>query len=94
MARSPSPVPADPGAAAKTADHNLQLGHASDLPQGTPLKDAAAAMPKGVKPGPKESVVQVRNAEPVSAHQAVDGWDEVDEAVDESFPASDPSAKY
>lgn len=96
MAKNRSSLPAadDPKAASKASDNNAKLGHATASPQVSPIKDAAAAMPKGVKPGPKEAAVQVRNAEPVLAHQAVEGWDEVDEAVDESFPASDPSAKY
>ena len=56
--------------------------------------DAAAAMPNGRKPGPKESPVQVRNSGEDSDSAAPKKWDEVDEAVDESFPASDASAKY
>lgn len=57
-------------------------------------EDGAAAMPQGRKPGPKESPVQVRNAGEDSQAGAPKSWDDVDEAVDESFPASDPSAKY
>lgn len=57
-------------------------------------EDGAAAMPEGRKPGPKDSPVQVRNAGEDSEAEAPRKWDEVDEAVDESFPASDPSAKY
>lgn len=57
-------------------------------------EDGAAAMPQGRKPGPKDSPVQVRNAGEDSEAEAPKNWDDVDEAVDESFPASDPGAKY
>ncbi|KKB78764.1 hypothetical protein VW35_09675 [Devosia soli] len=60
----------------------------------TPEKDQAAAMKDGKKPGPKDSPVQVRNAGVDEQAQKPKKWDEVDEAVDESFPASDPVAKY
>lgn len=54
----------------------------------------AAAMKDGKKPGPKDAPVQVRNAgEEAQADKPAD-WDEQDDAVDESFPASDSSAKY
>ncbi|RYE58780.1 MAG: hypothetical protein EOP20_05630 [Hyphomicrobiales bacterium] len=56
--------------------------------------DQAAAMPHGKKPGPKESPVQVRNAGADAQADKPKKWDKVDEAVDESFPASDTSAKY
>ena len=54
----------------------------------------AAGMKDGKKPGPKDSPVQVRNAgEEAQADEPKD-WDKQDDAVDESFPASDSSAKY
>lgn len=56
--------------------------------------DEAAAMPEGKKPGPKYSPVQVREAQPDPQADKPGKWDKVDEAVDESFPASDSSAKY
>lgn len=56
--------------------------------------DDAAALRNGRKPGPKDSPVQVRNSGPDSMKDKPDNWDETDEAVDESFPASDSSAKY
>ncbi len=56
--------------------------------------DNAAAMKNGKKPGPKDAPVQVRNAGEEALADKPDNWDEVDEAVDESFPASDASAKY
>jgi len=60
----------------------------------TPKTDNAAAMKDGKKPGPKDSPVQVRPAgQEAQADQPKD-WDKQDEAVDESFPASDSSAKY
>jgi len=56
--------------------------------------EAAAAMRDGRKPGPKDAPVQVRNAGPDAMKDRPRKWDEVDEASDESFPASDASAKY
>ena len=56
--------------------------------------DRAAAMKDGKKPGPKDAPVQVRNAGEESQADRPENWDEQDEAVDESFPASDSSAKY
>jgi hypothetical protein len=56
--------------------------------------DAAAALRGGRKPGPREAPVQVRNAGPDAMANRPREWDETDEAVDESFPASDASAKY
>jgi hypothetical protein len=50
-----------------------------------PQTDDAAAMKGGQKPGPKDSPVQADKPKK---------WDKVDDAVDESFPASDSSAKY
>lgn len=56
--------------------------------------DAAVAMKGGKKPGPRDAPVQVRPAGKESQADQPSKWDEVDEAVDESFPASDSSAKY
>lgn len=56
--------------------------------------DAAAAMKGGKKPGPKDAPVQVRNAGKDALADKPKDWDAQDEAVDESFPASDSSAKY
>lgn len=56
--------------------------------------DRAAALKDGKKPGPKDAPVQVRPAGKESLADKPAKWDEVDEAVDESFPASDSSAKY
>lgn len=61
----------------------------------TPDKsDDAAAMPGGKKPGPKGSPTQVRDAGGDALVDKPKDWDEQDDAVDESFPASDSSAKY
>ncbi|KKB07922.1 hypothetical protein [Devosia chinhatensis] len=56
--------------------------------------DAAAAMRDGKKPGPDDAPVQVRPAGAESMADTPNKWDDIDEAVDESFPASDASAKY
>lgn len=56
--------------------------------------DDAAALRDGQKPGPKDAPVQVRNAGPEAMKDRPSEWDKVDEASDESFPASDSSAKY
>lgn len=54
----------------------------------------AAAFRDGEPAGPQDSEVQVRPAGPNATRTKPQSWDEVDEAVDESFPASDPGAKY
>lgn len=56
--------------------------------------DAAVAMKDGKKPGPKDSPVQVRNAGKQAQADAPKEWDREDDALDQSFPASDASAKY
>lgn len=54
----------------------------------------AAAMKDGKKPGPKDAPVQVRNAGEEAQADKPENWDEQDDAIDESFPASDSTAKY
>ncbi|MGV8855606.1 MAG: hypothetical protein ACOH2L_13265 [Devosia sp.] len=71
----------------------------SDTPKSTPdtankSNDDAAAMKGGKKPGPAGSPVQVRNAGDDAQADKTKNWDAEDEALDESFPASDSSAKY
>ena len=56
--------------------------------------EKAVAMKDGKKPGPKDAPVQVRNAGKDAQSDKPRNWDKQDEAVDESFPASDASAKY
>ena len=56
--------------------------------------DGAPAIKGNRKPGPDESDVQVRPAGPESMADRPKEWDKQDEAVDESFPASDPPATY
>ena len=60
----------------------------------TKKTDDAAGMQDGKKPGPKTSPVQVRDSGEDAQADKPEKWDEQDEAVDESFPASDSSAKY
>lgn len=57
-------------------------------------KGRAAAYEKGKAPGPKNSDVQVRNSGSEATRDDKKKWDEVDEAADETFPASDSTAKY
>jgi transcriptional regulator with XRE-family HTH domain len=53
----------------------------------------AVAFKDGVKPGPKEAEVQIRPAGPNATRSGAKAkWSPVDEASDESFPASDPPA--
>ena len=59
-----------------------------------PAHPHAAAFRDGKPAGPADSDVQVRPAGPGATRTKPDNWDDVDEAVDESFPASDPGAKY
>lgn len=53
-----------------------------------------AAFRDGKPAGPAEAEVQVRPAGPDATRSDQQEWDEVDEAADESFPASDPPANY
>ncbi|WP_116652292.1 hypothetical protein [Pelagibacterium sediminicola] len=54
----------------------------------------AAAFRDGEAAGPDESNIQIRPAGPNATRDDRKDWDEVDETVDESFPASDPPARY
>lgn len=56
--------------------------------------DKAAALKDGEKVGPKTSPVQVRDAGKENTKNQQQKWDEQDEELDESFPASDPPANY
>lgn len=53
----------------------------------------AAAFRAG-EPAPRGEGSAVRSAGPEAMRDPARNWDAVDEASDESFPASDPSAKY
>lgn len=59
-------------------------------PQAAPASPAAFAEGEATP----ENFVQVRNAGPEAISTPHDDWDEVDQRSDESFPASDPGAKY
>lgn len=50
----------------------------------------AAAFKNGQPAGPPEADVQIRPAGPSAQRKKPKHWDKVDEAADESFPASDP----
>lgn len=57
-------------------------------------KPAAPAFADRKVPGPEQSEVQVRDAGKEATRDDKTDWDAVDEAADESFPASDAAAKY
>jgi len=69
-------------------------GDAAETPKPiVPKGKAAAAVANGRKPAPRGSDVQVRDAGPWGMRSRVKRkWTATDEAVDESFPASDPPA--
>lgn len=61
--------------------------------QSAKAQDQAAAFKNKETPGPVEDEVQVRPAGPENMRsQPEREWSKEDEAVDESFPASDPPA--
>ena len=55
-------------------------------------KTAGVAFKDKKPAGPHDSVHQVRDAGKESTRDGARHWDKIDEAVDESFPASDPPA--
>ncbi|MFC3704691.1 hypothetical protein ACFOOL_07960 [Devosia honganensis] len=61
---------------------------------GTADETEAAAMRDGEMPGPRDAVVQVRDAGTEGQATPPREWDDLDESVDETFPASDPITKY
>lgn len=60
--------------------------------QANKKRDRAAAFKNGQPAGPPEADVQIRPAGPSAQRKKPEKWDKVDEAADESFPASDPPA--
>jgi len=57
-----------------------------------PESGTAAAFKDNETPGPADNFVQIRPAGAGAQGTKPDEWDEHDETVDESFPASDPPA--
>lgn len=60
--------------------------------QVTPEAGTAAAFKDQETPGPADSFTQVRDAGAEPQANKPRKWDDHDERVDESFPASDPPA--
>ena len=61
--------------------------------ESVPALGGAAALRDGAKPGPPDSFVQIRAAGPEGMRDKPRRpWTSLDEASDESFPASDPPA--
>jgi len=60
------------------------------------IRDSDAAKPAAFAHGEAapEGFSQVRNAGPKAMHSSQQAWDKTDQASDESFPASDATAKY
>jgi hypothetical protein len=56
-------------------------------------KQSDTARSKAPAP-PRKQKKQIREAGPKDMKHPPQDWDDVDEASDESFPASDPPAKY
>jgi len=56
------------------------------------MQKSEQAKPKKATPPPKPK--KVRDAGPDAMKNPPKKWTDVDEASDESFPASDPPAKY
>lgn len=73
-----------------------ETSHIGDMIMTKPSvpRKKAAAFRDAEPVGPKDAAVQVREAGPDATRSHPRDWDDVDEAVDESFPASDPPAKY
>ncbi len=57
-------------------------------------KSRAAPAAFAHKETPSENFDQTRSAGPEAMRTRPREWDEVDQAVDESFPASDPPSRY
>jgi len=74
----------------------LRLEAAAKVIPVAPVKAALKRKAKAeVEPGRGAGVpTPVRPAGPESMRDPPKKWDEVDQALDESFPASDPPAKY
>ena len=59
-----------------------------------PDKGRAAAYDHSSVPGPRDAKVQIRDSGGAATRDDKTDWDAVDEAADETFPASDSTAKY
>ncbi len=80
-------------AMAREGGRRVRAGDGPRLPPPLPLPDPAPAWDPSVRDR-SGSDNAVRPAGKDAMRDPPTRWDEVDEASDESFPASDPSAKY
>lgn len=81
-------------AASGLAAAGALLGGAFMLLTGRDPRAPRIARRSGRRPGRRPPNAPVRQAGPKQMRNPPKTWDEVDEAADQSFPASDPPSRY